>query len=224
MNQYIIGSLDDRDQVESATPEEKDILIDIFNKCKRVNIDGTECVVVDDMLNGFKPYIKACNNDYSEFSERYSGLYDAWWPLNIQGYPKERQEDLRHTFKRINKRKNDGERMNFQENLQEKIDLLKSIETFGDLENASKKMSEIRHRDQRLLIEDYKKQGISAKECLKDLKKDMVGIHSMFYDSLSDINGGQEFMEDEARDRYREIKKDIEEIYGVKFRKRKRRK
>ena len=84
----------------SRSKKEQDILQEIFDNLPRKFVAGEECVPVDDLLDAFKPYIKECNNDYSEFSKRYPGLYDAWWPIYITGWPEDRQADLRYVFER----------------------------------------------------------------------------------------------------------------------------
>ena len=92
--------LDKKNRVTSISRKEKEILQNIFDDLPRKHVKGEECVLLDDILDAFRPYIKECNNDYSEFSKKYPGLYDAWWPIYIQCWPEDRQKDLQYVFRR----------------------------------------------------------------------------------------------------------------------------
>lgn len=97
-----------------------------------------------------------------------------------------------------------------------------SFESIEDLENVSDRMDEHHRQTLRIDIDRCKEEGLSAKECLTEIKKKMLRSAKMAMRGIEGIPQGEQHIHEEVRESMKHVKGYIEEIYGVKFVKKRR--
>ena len=91
------------------------------------------------------------------------------------------------------------------------------------LEGIASMMEEKTDKSRRRTIEKHKRDGLTPIESLRILKKDIAWAGSKAMGFAADGAGKgsalDKYIEEEAQETFRRAKKDIEEIYGVSFKK-----
>ena len=82
----------------------------------------------------------------------------------------------------------------------------------------------VKRRKERIL--EYKDQGLSALQCLKEIKKQIAWAGGKTNDFMDNNIGKTDdidvYLAKQAKEEFKRAKKNIEEVYNVKFRKKRR--
>lgn len=93
------------------------------------------------------------------------------------------------------------------------------------LKDIAEMMQEKTDKSRRERIKEHKRDGLTPLESLQEFKKNIAWAGSQAMGLTAKIDSELDaYIEQEARETFRRAKKDVEEIYGVTLKKKRRRK